>query len=252
VAQEDDVPIPYIRRTETYYLALGYGNPYRWSHFADVPFTPLPKPLARCRLALITTAAPYRPEAGEAPPGPPPNPAARFFSVYSMPTDRPASLRIDHVAYDRDHASATDVNAYFPLERMKEAAATGRVGDIAPRFHGVPTNRSQRATTERDAPAVITEHCGVPRFLFSDFPLGNPAGKTGDLVSQRRTAELALRVLESAPAARTTVQSPERWSDDPSWKRRYANAEALSADELAELRREFDAQKSVARARRAE
>jgi hypothetical protein len=99
---------------------------------------------------------------------------------------------------------------------------------------------------------VITEHCGVPRFLFSDFPLGNPAGKTGDLVSQRRTAELALRVLESAPAARTTVQSPERWSDDPSWKRRYANAEALSADELAELRREFDAQKSVARARRAE
>jgi hypothetical protein len=155
VAQEDDVPIPYMQRTETYYLALGYGNPYRWSHFADVPFTPLPKPLARCRLALITTAAPYRPEAGEAPPGPRPNPAAKFFSVYSMPTDRPASLRIDHVAYDRDHASATDVNAYFPLERMKEAAATGRVGDIAPRFHGVPTNRSQRATTERYAPDVL-------------------------------------------------------------------------------------------------
>jgi D-proline reductase (dithiol) PrdB len=57
VAEPADVPILYMQRTEAYYLALGYGNPYRWSHFVDVPFTPLRKPLAGWRLALITTAA---------------------------------------------------------------------------------------------------------------------------------------------------------------------------------------------------
>ena len=60
----------------------------------------------------------------------------------------------------------------------------------------------------------IAEHCGVPRFLFSDFPLGNSAGKPHDVESQRFTLELALRVLETAPGPRTTVQSPLRWSDD--------------------------------------
>ena len=39
----------------------------------------------------------------------------------------------------------------------------------------------------------IVEHCGVPRFLFSDFPLGNPAGKPCDVASQAATLELALR-----------------------------------------------------------
>src|SRR2546422_795211 len=38
----------------------------------------------------------------------------------------------------------------------------------------------------------IVEHCGVPRFLFSDFPLGNSAGKPFDVESQAATLELAL------------------------------------------------------------
>ena len=67
----------------------------------------------------------------------------------------------------------------------------------------------------------IVEYCGVPRFLFSDFPLGNAAGRPKVPPSQAFTLELALRVLESAPAPRTTVQSPLRWSSDPSWKLDY-------------------------------
>jgi D-proline reductase (dithiol) PrdB len=93
----------------------------------------------------------------------------------------------------------------------------------------------------------IVEQAAVPRFLFSDFPLGNSAGKPHDAVSQAFTLELALRVLESAPGPQTTVQSPLRWSADPSWKRDYNNVAALSAEELARRRREFDAQKDVAR-----
>ncbi|MBR7206958.1 hypothetical protein KB219_35375, partial [Pseudomonas aeruginosa] len=65
--------------------------------------------------------------------------------------------------------------------------------------------------------------------------------------SQAVTLELALRVLETAPGPQTTVQSPLRWSEDASWKRDYSNADALSAEELARLRREFDAQKEIAK-----
>ena len=91
----------------------------------------------------------------------------------------------------------------------------------------------------------IVEHCGVPRFLFSDLPLGNSAGRPFDVESQRLTLELALRVLESAPAARTTVQSPLRWREDASWKLDFSNLDRLTPEEIAEKRREFDAVKEV-------
>ena len=98
----------------------------------------------------------------------------------------------------------------------------------------------------------IVEHCGVPRFLFSDFPLGNSAGRPFDVESQAATLELALRVLETAPAARTTVQSPQRWRDDASWKLDFYDLDKLTPEEIAERRKEFDVVKAVAKARRVE
>ena len=96
----------------------------------------------------------------------------------------------------------------------------------------------------------IVEYCGVPRFLFSDFPLGNSAGRPFDRASQAQTLELALRVLESAPGPRTTVQSPLRWSEDGSWKLDYLDLTKLSPEKIAERRKEFDDVKSIARAKR--
>ena len=93
----------------------------------------------------------------------------------------------------------------------------------------------------------IVEYCGVPRFLFSDFPLGNPAGKPHDRQSQAETLALALRLLETAPGPRTTVQSPQRWSADPTWRRDYSNIAMLSAEEIARRRAEFDRGKEVAK-----
>jgi len=94
----------------------------------------------------------------------------------------------------------------------------------------------------------IVEYVGVPRFLFSDFPLGNPAGRPNDPESQAFTLELALRVLETAPGPRTTVQSPLRWSDNPDWKLDYSNIARLSPEEIARRRAEFDRGKEIARA----
>lgn len=294
-APDDDAPIAYMQRTRDYYAAIGYTTPYRWAHYVDAPFAPLQKPLAASRVALITTAAPYQPDKGDQGPGAAYNGSAKFFSVYDGDVTQPHDLRISHIAYDRTHTTATDSGTWFPLPALIHAAKAGRIGALAPRFFGAPTNRSHRVTLETDAPEIlrrcrddgvdaavlvpncpvchqtvtliarhleaagistvvmgcakdIVEHAAAPRFLFSDFPLGNSAGKPHDAASQTFTLELALKVLESAPAARTTVQSPLRWAEDALWKRDYNNIAAMSKEELERRRRDFDAQKQAARA----
>jgi hypothetical protein len=296
-AADDDTPIPYMARTRDYYQAIGYEVPYRWAHYVDAPFQPLRKPLVRSRIAIVTTAAPFDPAKGDQGPGAKYNGGAKFYSVYDGDTSKPYDLRISHIAYDRVHTSADDSGTWFPLPQLQRLAGSGRIGEVAPRFFGAPTNRSQRVTIETDAPEIlarcradgvdaavlvpncpvchqtislvarhleesgistvvmgcakdIVEHAAVPRFLFSDFPLGNSAGKPHDPHSQAFTLELALRVLEAAPGPRTTVQSPLRWSADASWKRDYNNIAQLSPEELARRRREFDAQKEIARGSR--
>ncbi len=64
----------------------------------------------------------------------------------------------------------------------------------------------------------IVEHCGVARFVFVDFPLGNSCGRSFDPEHQHEVIELGLRLLETATAPRTTVQAPAVWSDDDRWK----------------------------------
>ena len=98
----------------------------------------------------------------------------------------------------------------------------------------------------------IVEYVGVPRFLFSDFPLGNSAGRPKDRASQIFTLDLALGVLESAPAPRTTVQSPLTWSGSADWKLDYCNIERLTPEEIVRRRAEFDQGKTQARAAREE
>ena len=154
-AADHDVPIPYMQRTRDYYLKLGFDTPYRWAHFADVPFSPLAKPLAQSRLALITTAAPYQPGVGDQGPGAKYNAAAKFYEVYSDSTDSVPDLRISHVGYDRKHTTAEDPNTWFPLARLHDAVKAGRIGALTSRFHGSPTNRSIRVTVERDAPELL-------------------------------------------------------------------------------------------------
>src|ERR1700723_979253 len=297
-APDDDAPVPYMARTREYYAAIGYTTPYRWAHYVEAPFQPLEKPLARSRVAIVTTAAPYRPDKGDQGPGAAYNGSAKFYKVYDGDTSQQHDLRISHIGYDRKHTSATDIGTWFPLPQLLKAKVSGRIGEVAPRFFGAPTNRSHRVTIDVDAPDIlarcladkvdvavlvpncpvchqtsslvarhleangistvvlgcakdIVEHAAVPRFLFSDFPLGNSAGKPHDVGSQALTLEFALRLLETASGARTTMQSPLRWSADASWKLDYNNIAQMSPDELARRRAEFDKQKEIARGNRA-
>jgi len=102
------------------------------------------------------------------------------------------------------------------------------------------------ATVIMGAAKDIVDEAGVPRFLFSDFPLGNAAGKPHDVASQDLTLSLALDLLEQATAPRTTLRSPLRWSADDSWKRDYGSVAHLTAAEIATLRAEFDRGKAIA------
>ncbi len=288
-----DTPLRYIERTHAWYAALGYGEAYRYAHFSQVPFTPLRKPLAHSRVALLTTAAPYRPDKGPQGAGAPYNAAAKFYRVYTLDSAIDHDLRVSHVAIDRAQIS-DDSGTWFPLPALRRAWAAGRIGEIAPRVIGVPTNRSQRHTLEVDAPQVqalcqadgvdaavlvpncpvchqtmslmarqlealgiatvilgaakdIVEHVGVPRLLFSDVPLGNAAGLPHDVASQDLTLELGLRLLEGAPAARCTLQSPVRWHGSPDWREAYLNPARCSAGQLELARAEHEQSLAIAR-----
>ena len=92
----------------------------------------------------------------------------------------------------------------------------------------------------------IVEQCGVPRLLFSDVPLGNAAALPNDPASRDATLELALSVLESSVAPRTTVQNPLRWNGPADWRLDFMNVARLSPAEVAQRRAENDRIKAVA------
>jgi len=75
----------------------------------------------------------------------------------------------------------------------------------------------------------------VARFLFTDFPLGNPFGKPWDKEMQRSIMDMALELLQSAWQPRTTVQTPFIWSEDDTWRNvfMHVSQERLEAYKIA-------------------
>ena len=91
--------------------------------------------------------------------------------------------------------------------------------------HGIPTVMVGSA---RD----IVEYCGVPRFFFTDFPLGNPCGHPWRPEMQRMIVRSALSLLETATVPRTTVASGFAWKEDPQWRSRYGRVDPAERDRL--------------------
>jgi D-proline reductase (dithiol) PrdB len=91
----------------------------------DAPYTRLARPLADCRLAIVTTAGLHR--RGDRPFGP----GEQGYRV--IPGDLPAieiiqshtSLGFDRVPIMRD------VNISFPIDRLRELVARGELGGVA-------------------------------------------------------------------------------------------------------------------------
>jgi D-proline reductase (dithiol) PrdB len=141
--------VRYMDKTREYYRSLGYETPYRWAHFDEIPFTRLAKPLSECRVAVVTTSEVVLRDA----PGSPDDLARE---VYSLPADVPVErLASRKESYDRYATTLDDVDSYLPLTRLRELATKGRVGSLAPRFHVVYSEYSQRKTVEVDAAEIL-------------------------------------------------------------------------------------------------
>ncbi|MBI2943578.1 MAG: hypothetical protein HYY25_05210 [Candidatus Wallbacteria bacterium] len=135
------------------WLAERWAAHYEGVKSADVPWTPLRKPLAQCRVALVTTAGVHLTDQ-------PPfdmkdkqgDPSFRELP----PTLEPGRWTITHDYYDHRDALA-DVNIVLPLDRLRELAAAGEIGEVAPRhfsFMGHIDGPHIPELTGRTAPQV--------------------------------------------------------------------------------------------------
>ena len=147
--------VRYINKTREYYLRQGYEKPYRWAHFDDVPFTLLKKPLAESTVALISTSeiARHSDEDKRTP-----LEKGELGNVYTIPADTPLDdLYSQSTAFDRHATNVDDVNAFFPITRLQEKVAEGRVGSLATNAIALYNAYSQRRTREVDAPEVLRQ-----------------------------------------------------------------------------------------------
>jgi D-proline reductase (dithiol) PrdB len=81
----------------------------------------------------------------------------------------------------------------------------------------------------------IVEHCGVPRFVYTDFPLGNPCGKPFDTDMQRQIVSAGIELLANAEQPRSTMSLPLNRGGDQSWRNQYMEIKPEDRAELARL-----------------
>lgn len=98
---------------------------------SPVPFTPLAKPIVEARVTLVTTTGVYLD--GQEPFD---TSAARGDPTFRViPSDADVSrLRIAHTHYTHERAER-DINVIFPAERLRELAAEGAIGSVAPSLY---------------------------------------------------------------------------------------------------------------------
>jgi len=155
--------VSYMDRSREYYAAHGYTKPYEWPHYDDVSFTPLKKPLAECRVGLVTTAGKPKP----------PKAVAELLTpreLYAEPANPPPQrLFTDDLSWDKKATHTEDVDSFMPVNRLGEYAAAGRIGSASARFYGVTTDYSQHRTLDSYAPQIL-EWCredGLDAVLLS-------------------------------------------------------------------------------------
>jgi D-proline reductase (dithiol) PrdB len=147
------MPIPDLEERFRRWLKL-IGEMHDGAHFTPndtIAWAELRKPLAQSTIALVSTAGIHLQT----------QPSHNLMDPHGdaswreIPGETPASeLAADHSHYDTDDAKA-DPNCVFPLDRLRELAAMGVIGAVAPAHFGfmgfIPDGRLLRDTS---APAV--------------------------------------------------------------------------------------------------
>lgn len=89
----------------------------------------------------------------------------------------------------------------------------------------------------------IVEHCGVPRFVHTDFPLGNPCGEPFNAEMQTEVVSAGVDLLTHAREPRSIVSMPLSWRDDE-WRDGYMEIRPEDRAELARIGEERRAQRA--------
>jgi D-proline reductase (dithiol) PrdB len=137
-------PVKYIQRTREYYSAQGFEKSYQWAQNDDIPWHSPRKPLNQCSVTFVTTAAPD----GAIPR------LSRTASSHRI-SEMPKVFRTDELAWDKNATHTDDIGSFIPLDALRTLADENVIAQLAPRFHFVPTDYSQRNSTESDAPAIL-------------------------------------------------------------------------------------------------
>jgi hypothetical protein len=276
------VPTKYMDRTRHYYRALGYTRDYVWATFDDVPFSRLAKPPSESRIALITTASPIdfdgvkRVWSGPVSPPPPKlftnNVAWDKESTHT--NDRASFLPIEAAAELASEGLCGGLTARFhgvPTEYSPRKTLTEHAPQILARLHEVGADAAVlcplcpvchqtvslvgRLLEASGIPTAIigsaldvVEHCGVPRFYFTDFPLGNPCGHPWQPDMQREIVRQAMSLFETAKNPRTTITAPFSWWEDGAiWRARYGRVDPADKERLLKLGEDRRRQQALAK-----
>jgi D-proline reductase (dithiol) PrdB len=134
------------------YRSLGYDS-YRWAHRPDrPPWTPIAKPLSRCRITLVGSGGIYR--RGQ----------VAFHtrddtSIRVIDSGTPTGeLRTAHFAYDQTDARA-DPNCVFPLDRLNELAAGGEIGGVTDEAYAFMGGVYSTRRLEAETVPMLVERC---------------------------------------------------------------------------------------------
>lgn len=143
--------IKYVTRLNEFYRSQGFPA-YQWTINETAPLVRLAKPLHRCRIAMLTSGGVSRKDA------PAFNPQARNdlrLDAIDQETS-PHFFAINDDYYN--HADADrDINCVFPIERLRELAAEGAIGAVAPHHYSGFMGRIyiRSAVVNEAAPALV-------------------------------------------------------------------------------------------------
>ncbi|NJN53123.1 MAG: hypothetical protein HC809_16560 [Gammaproteobacteria bacterium] len=146
-------PIRYVEGLAAHYGAQGHPA-YQWTINETAPWHPLAKPVSRSRVTMLTSGgismcgmAAFDPM------------ARNDHRLDEIPLDASSADFQIHDAY-YDHSDADqDLNCQFPIDRLRELAAAGEIGSLAPRFWSGFMGRiyDRSKVIGESAPAFVTE-----------------------------------------------------------------------------------------------
>lgn len=146
-------PIKYVQLLDQRYRMQGFP-PYDWTRNGRPTLTPLPKPLDRCRVSMLTSGGVSHCSMPDW------NPEAR--NDFRLDAIDPGAKRADFAVNDSyydTHDATRDINTIFPLDRLRELAHDKVIGSVAPRLWSGFMGRIYKRThvNEVAAPAWAKE-----------------------------------------------------------------------------------------------